>query len=53
MGTEPTLSKTITFRITKDEDDRVNRLAVKADRKVADMIRRLFRLGLKAAERAK
>ena len=47
------LTQSLTFRVTDDEAIRIKRLADQEERKLADMIRRLVRRGLKALERAK
>lgn len=43
----------LSFRVSDAEKDAVERLAAKEERKLADMVRRLFRLGLKSLERRK
>jgi predicted DNA-binding protein len=45
------LNVILCFRMTKGEEDRVERLAKKVDRSKAGLLRHLFRLGLVAMEK--
>ena len=47
------LTQSLTFRVTDEEAVRVKRLAEQQERKMAGMIRLIFRRGLKMLERAK
>ena len=47
------LPRKMTFRVTAAEAQQLKRLATNHDRKIADMIRQIFRQGLKAIRRAK
>ncbi len=43
-----TLTEVVTFRVEKDIIDRIDRIAIRQDRKRADVVRRIF---LKAIQR--
>lgn len=48
-----TLDHLISFRVSAEEKKEIDRLSEKEERKLADMARRIFRVGLRAMARAK